>query len=118
MTIIVFIHQEAPRIQPQNAFSSKELTEASGKLILLEKMLRNLFAEGHRVLIFSQMTRMLDLLEDFMEGHNWKYERLDGSITGTLRQASIDRFNGRFIYIACTKYLLRNYLFNILFYCV
>lgn len=87
--------EEATRVPPHNAFSVKELTEASGKLVLLEKMLRNLFAEGHRVLIFSQMTRMLDLLEDFMEGHGWKYERLDGSITGSVRQASIDRFNGK-----------------------
>ncbi|XP_065060706.1 chromodomain-helicase-DNA-binding protein 5-like isoform X3 [Rhopilema esculentum] len=85
--------EEAPRVPPHNAFRAKELSEASGKLVLLEKMLRRLFAEGHRVLIFSQMTRMLDLLEDFMEGHGWKYERLDGSITGSVRQASIDRFN-------------------------
>jgi len=85
--------EEAPRVPPHNAFQARELTEASGKLVLLEKMLRKLFAAGHRVLIFSQMTRMLDLLEDFMEGHGWKYERLDGSITGTTRQASIDRFN-------------------------
>merc|ERR1719470_513773 len=48
---------------------------------------------GHRVLVFSQMTRVLDLLEDFMEGHGWKYERLDGTITGSVRQAAIDRFN-------------------------
>ena len=50
-------------------------------------------AQGHRVLIFSQMTRVLDLLEDFFEGHVWKYERLDGTITGSVRQAAIDRFN-------------------------
>ena len=40
------------------------------------------------------MTRMLDLLEDFLEGHGYKYERIDGSIGGTVRQESIDRFNG------------------------
>ena len=99
--------EEATRVPPHNAFAVKELTEASGKLVLLEKMLRNLFAEGHRVLIFSQMTRMLDLLEDFMEGHGWKYERLDGSITGSTRQASIDRFNGK-ISMLVSKYYHRS----------
>lgn len=56
-------------------------------------MLQKLKAQGHRVLIFSQMTRVLDLLEDFFEGHVWRYERLDGTITGMVRQAAIDRFN-------------------------
>ncbi len=46
-----------------------------------------------RVLIFSQMTKMLDLLEDFMEAEGYRYERIDGGITGALRQEAIDRFN-------------------------
>ena len=40
------------------------------------------------------MTRVLDLLEDFLEGHGYQYERIDGNITGQMRQDSIDRFNG------------------------
>ena len=40
------------------------------------------------------MTRVLDLLEDFMEGHGYPYERIDGNVTGQMRQESIDRFNG------------------------
>lgn len=83
---------QAPRYA-NNAFEVKSLTEASGKLVLLYKMLNKLKTQGHRVLIFSQMTRVLDLLEDFMEGHGWRYERLDGTITGHTRQAAIDRFN-------------------------
>lgn len=43
------------------------------------------------VLIFSQMTRMLDVLEDFCEGMGYKYERIDGGITGQARQEAIDR---------------------------
>ena len=50
--------------------------------------------QGHRVLIFSQMTKMLDILEDFLEHLGYQYERIDGSITGSDRQQSIDRFNG------------------------
>lgn len=44
---------------------------------------------------FPQMTKMLDLLEDFLENEGYKYERIDGSITGGMRQEAIDRFNGR-----------------------
>ncbi len=57
-------------------------------------MLRKLREQGHRVLIFSQMTRMLDILEDFLEYLGYKYERIDGNIAGSERQLSIDRFNG------------------------
>lgn len=45
------------------------------------------------MLIF-QMTKMLDLLEDFLEHEGYKYERIDGGITGNMRQEAIDRFNG------------------------
>lgn len=37
------------------------------------------------------MTKMLDVLEDFLEGLGYKYERIDGGITGTQRQEAIDR---------------------------
>ncbi|XP_068699252.1 chromodomain-helicase-DNA-binding protein 4-like isoform X3 [Montipora foliosa] len=83
---------EAPR-GPSGNFDVSGLTRASGKLVLLEKMLKKLREEGHRVLIFSQMTRMLDLLEDFLEGHGYKYERIDGTVNGAARQECIDRFN-------------------------
>ena len=42
------------------------------------------------------MTKMLDLLEDFLDFEGYKYERIDGSVTGALRQEAIDRFNGGF----------------------
>ena len=41
------------------------------------------------------MTKMLDLLEDFLEHDGYKYERIDGGITGNMRQEAIDRFNGK-----------------------
>lgn len=56
-------------------------------------MLRILKNTGHRVLVFSQMTKMLDILEDFLEAEGYKYERIDGGITGSQRQEAIDRFN-------------------------
>uniref|UniRef100_A0A665WJ77 Chromodomain helicase DNA binding protein 3 n=1 Tax=Echeneis naucrates TaxID=173247 RepID=A0A665WJ77_ECHNA len=78
---------------PSGAYEGSALTKASGKLMLLQKMLRKLKEQGHRVLVFSQMTKMLDLLEDFLDYEGYKYERIDGGITGALRQEAIDRFN-------------------------
>jgi chromodomain-helicase-DNA-binding protein 7 len=68
------------------------LVKASGKLVLLDKLLPRLKEEGHRVLIFSQFKIMLDILEDYLNARSMKYERIDGSITGNRRQQAIDRF--------------------------
>uniref|UniRef100_A0A668UPH6 DNA helicase n=1 Tax=Oreochromis aureus TaxID=47969 RepID=A0A668UPH6_OREAU len=83
---------EAPKL-PNGMYEGTSLTKASGKLMLLQKMMRRLKEGGHRVLVFSQMTKMLDLLEDFLENEGYKYERIDGGVTGNLRQEAIDRFN-------------------------
>uniref|UniRef100_A0A4W5NR79 Chromodomain helicase DNA binding protein 4a n=1 Tax=Hucho hucho TaxID=62062 RepID=A0A4W5NR79_9TELE len=83
---------EAPKM-PNGMYDGSALTKSAGKLTLLQKMMRKLKDGGHRVLIFSQMTKMLDLLEDFLENEGYKYERIDGSITGGMRQEAIDRFN-------------------------
>ncbi|XP_041868076.1 chromodomain-helicase-DNA-binding protein 4a [Melanotaenia boesemani] len=83
---------EAPKM-PNGMYDGNALTKSSGKLLLLQKMMRKLKEGGHRVLVFSQMTKMLDLLEDFLENEGYKYERIDGGITGGMRQEAIDRFN-------------------------
>ena len=49
------------------------------------------------IFINLKMTKMLDILEDFLEYEGYKYERIDGGITGSLRQEAIDRFNGKFV---------------------
>jgi len=68
------------------------LVKASGKLVFLDKLLPWLRDDGHRVLIFSQFKIMLDILEDYLNLRQFKYERIDGSITGHKRQNAIDRF--------------------------
>ncbi|XP_041843079.1 chromodomain-helicase-DNA-binding protein 4 isoform X2 [Melanotaenia boesemani] len=83
---------EAPKL-PNGMYEGTALTKASGKLMLLHKMMKKLKEGGHRVLVFSQMTKMLDLLEDFLENEGYKYERIDGGVTGNMRQEAIDRFN-------------------------
>lgn len=53
-----------------------------------------LFSTNCLLFVLLQMTKMLDLLEDFLENESYKYERIDGGITGGMRQEAIDRFNG------------------------
>ncbi|KAI4873498.1 hypothetical protein NFI96_032585, partial [Prochilodus magdalenae] len=64
-----------------------------GKLQTLHLLLRKLKSGGHRVLIFTQMTRMLDVLEQFLNYHGHIYLRLDGSTRVEQRQALMERFN-------------------------
>ncbi|KAH6763638.1 hypothetical protein C2S51_014887 [Perilla frutescens var. frutescens] len=82
--------------------------KASAKLTLLHSMLKLLHKEGHRVLIFSQMTKLLDILEDYLniEFGLGTYERVDGSVSVTERQAAIARFNqdrSRFVFLLSTR---------------
>jgi chromodomain-helicase-DNA-binding protein 4 len=55
------------------------------------------------------MTKMLDILEDYLEGEGYKYERIDGNITGSVRQEAIDRFNApgaqQFVFLLSTRYV-------------
>ncbi|RWS11744.1 Helicase domino-like protein [Dinothrombium tinctorium] len=64
-----------------------------GKLQMLDQLLWKLKSEGHRVLIFTQMSRMLDIFEQFLNYHGHTYLRLDGSTKIEQRQALMERFN-------------------------
>ena len=64
-----------------------------GKLQELSRLLRQRKAEGHRVLIFTQMTRVLDILESFLNFHGYLYLRLDGATKIEDRQYITERFN-------------------------
>ncbi|WLF77799.1 ATP-dependent DNA helicase Hrp3 [Lodderomyces elongisporus] len=71
----------------------KGMVMSSGKMVLLEQLLTRLKKEGHRVLIFSQMVRMLDILGDYMSIKGYAFQRLDGGIPSSQRRISIDHFN-------------------------
>ncbi|KAL8364805.1 hypothetical protein RB595_003873 [Gaeumannomyces hyphopodioides] len=64
-----------------------------GKLQALDRLLRKLQSGGHRALIFTQMTKVLDILEQFLNIHGHKYLRLDGATKVEQRQILTDRFN-------------------------
>uniref|UniRef100_A0A915DK52 Helicase C-terminal domain-containing protein n=1 Tax=Ditylenchus dipsaci TaxID=166011 RepID=A0A915DK52_9BILA len=71
----------------------QQLLKSSGKLILLDKLLCRLKETGHRVLIFSQMVMMLDLLQEYMQLRRFATQRLDGSMRADLRKQALDHFN-------------------------
>jgi SNF2 family DNA or RNA helicase len=83
------------------------MVSASGKLVLLDKLLPRLKQNGHRVLIFSQMTRCLDILSDYLRGRGYLHERIDGGVRGDARQAAIARFSAAdsdiFCFLLCTR---------------
>lgn len=85
----------------------ERLLEGSGKLALLDKMLVKWNATGNRVLIFSQMTTMLDIIADYLSMRSYEFERLDGSTSARERQLRIDRFNApdssSFVFLLSTR---------------
>ncbi|MBA0588731.1 hypothetical protein Gorai_001824, partial [Gossypium raimondii] len=64
-----------------------------GKLEMLDRILPKLKATDHRVLFFSTMTRLLDVMEDYLTFKQYRYLRLDGHTAGNDRGALIDKFN-------------------------
>ncbi|CAM9596761.1 unnamed protein product [Chrysoparadoxa australica] len=82
------------------------LIQASGKMALLDRLLRDLKKNGHKVLIFSQMTSMLDILEDYLRHREWGYCRIDGSVDLQDRQRQIDEYNTSdelFVFLLSTR---------------
>lgn len=83
------------------------LWENSGKMSLLHKLLPKLKAKESRVLIFSQMTRVLDILEDYMNFNGYEYCRIDGSTDGEKRDSQMDTFNSpgstKFCFLLSTR---------------
>ncbi|KAG5971550.1 hypothetical protein E4U58_007453 [Claviceps cyperi] len=71
----------------------KGLITSSGKMMLLDQLLSKLKKDGHRVLIFSQMVKMLDILGDYLSLRGYKFQRLDGTIAAGPRRMAINHFN-------------------------
>ncbi|GLT99194.1 hypothetical protein SLE2022_166470 [Rubroshorea leprosula] len=79
----------------------------AGKMVLLDKLLPKLKERDSRVLIFSQMTRLLDILEDYLMFRGYQYCRIDGNTGGEDRDASIEVFNKpgseKFVFLLSTR---------------
>ncbi|OJT13954.1 ISWI chromatin-remodeling complex ATPase ISW2 [Trametes pubescens] len=87
--------------------TDEHLVDNSGKMVILDKLLQNMKAKGSRVLIFSQMSRMLDILEDYCLFRQYKYCRIDGSTAHEDRIVAIDEYNKpdseKFIFLLTTR---------------
>ncbi|KAL0393220.1 UNVERIFIED_CONTAM: ISWI chromatin-remodeling complex ATPase CHR11 [Sesamum radiatum] len=87
--------------------TGEHLIENSGKMVLLDKLLPKLKERDSRVLIFSQMTRLLDILEDYLMFRGHLYCRIDGNTGGDDRDASIEAFNKpgseKFVFLLSTR---------------
>jgi len=69
------------------------LIETCGKMRLLNRILLKLKENGHKTLIFSQMTEVLNILEDYFVYRGWRYCRIDGAVHMIDRQSQIESFN-------------------------
>lgn len=87
--------------------TDEHLVYNAGKMLVLDKLLKRLQAQGSRVLIFSQMSRLLDILEDYCVFRQYKYCRIDGSTAHEDRIAAIDDYNKpdseKFIFLLTTR---------------
>ncbi|KAI0049929.1 hypothetical protein FA95DRAFT_1514892 [Auriscalpium vulgare] len=87
--------------------TDEHIVENSGKMVILDKLLKSMKEKGSRVLIFSQMSRMLDILEDYCLFRAYKYCRIDGSTAHEDRIVAIDEYNKpgseKFIFLLTTR---------------
>eukprot|EP00079_Xenopus_tropicalis_P027424 XP_012821697.1 PREDICTED: lymphoid-specific helicase isoform X2 [Xenopus tropicalis] len=84
----------------------EELVNSSGKFLLLDRLLPEMKKRGHKVLIFSQMTMMLDILMDYCYYKKFNFCRLDGSMSYSDREENMRKFNTEpdvFIFLVSTR---------------
>ncbi|KXS97354.1 hypothetical protein AC578_10729 [Pseudocercospora eumusae] len=87
--------------------TDEHLVFNSAKMVMLDKLLSRMQKQGSRVLIFSQMSRVLDILEDYSVMRGYKYCRIDGSTAHEDRIAAIDDYNKegseKFLFLLTTR---------------
>ncbi|XP_020584475.1 probable ATP-dependent DNA helicase CHR12 [Phalaenopsis equestris] len=80
-------------VEDYNMWQRDQIVRASGKFELLDRLLPKLKRTGHRILLFSQMTRLINILEIYLDIYGYKYLRLDGSTKTEERGAKLKLFN-------------------------
>jgi ATP-dependent DNA helicase len=96
-----FDYDEKKTIEENDELYSQQIVNNSGKFTMLEKILPMLFKNGHRVLIFSLFTSMLDILESYMQIKKYQFCRLDGNVKQTDREERIQEFQKKDSKIFC-----------------
>ena len=83
-----------PWAEEQGEKPDASIVTDSGKMMLMERLVPELMKRGHKVLVFSQFTKMLDVIQDWAEHlHGWDVCRLDGGVSQEDRRAQIKHFN-------------------------
>lgn len=87
--------------------TDEHLVYNAQKMLILDKLLKKYQKEGSRVLIFSQMSRMLDILEDYCLFRSFQYCRIDGQTDHADRVNAIDEYNkpgsSKFVFLLTTR---------------
>ena len=99
---------QAPTDALGNIVVDERVVEWCGKLKLLDRALKQLYSAGHKTLIFCQMTRMMDILEDYCELRGYAVHRIDGMVPWGERQELMDSFNNgpldqAFVFLLSTR---------------
>eukprot|EP00656_Telonema_subtile_P004043 TRINITY_DN11839_c0_g1_i3.p1 TRINITY_DN11839_c0_g1~~TRINITY_DN11839_c0_g1_i3.p1 ORF type:complete len:1114 (+),score=301.85 TRINITY_DN11839_c0_g1_i3:290-3631(+) len=95
-----------PYLQEDSYHINEDLIRASGKVELMDRLLPKMQKAGHRILMFSQMTQMIDIMEDYFRYRGFKHMRLDGNTDTHTRERLLKTFNtdfSYFIFILSTK---------------
>ncbi|RIB11219.1 SNF2 family N-terminal domain-containing protein [Gigaspora rosea] len=102
-----FLFPNAESLTPRKEDQLRGLIKNSGKMVLLDKLLTRLKESNHRVLIFSQMVRLLDILTDYLKLRGYQHQRLDGSVPSEARKKAIEHFNAPnspdFVFLLSTR---------------
>ncbi|CEI93981.1 Putative SNF2-family ATP dependent chromatin remodeling factor snf21 [Rhizopus microsporus] len=102
-----FVFEEVERVVNPYKVSNELLYRVSGKFDLLDRILPKLRATGHRVLVFFQMTQIMDIMEDFCIYRGYRHLRLDGSTKADDRSNMLKLFNAPnspyFIFLLSTR---------------
>lgn len=88
-----FVFEEVEDVLNPSRMTNNLIWRSSGKFELLDRVLPKFKASGHRVLLFFQMTSVMDIMEDFLRLRNMKYLRLDGATKAEDRQEMLKLFN-------------------------
>lgn len=96
-----------PGSEIDEGMTDETIVTASTKMQVLDRLLVKLKAGGHKVLIYSQFTSMLDIIEDYLNFKRYRYFRLDGSVALARRRFEINLFNNPqsevFVYLLSTR---------------
>ncbi|KAF9405273.1 hypothetical protein BGZ94_003662 [Podila epigama] len=88
-----YVFEEVERVINPAKTNNDGLWRVAGKFELLDRMLPKLYKTGHRVLIFFQMTAIMNIMEDYLHYRNYQYMRLDGSTKSDDRSLLLKKFN-------------------------